>query len=285
MKEEKKVAVIYAAGKGSRFEGLDDNQSKCSLPIYIDKNKKSYITTLTGTINAYLSNGISEFYIVIGHAKESVIADCDRLKRIYGKAIKITYVENSKWDYHGCEYSVNLGLKRAIDGGATEIFLNEGDSLIAPEFISRLVDVPKEYNAVLVRSISMINPSRSVIAESHIGGPVTSFWYDQSHKATSIEEVIPNDILYLVTDFYESGQVWKLKVTDALRDDVDSYISRCETLTTPDTHSGLVTLNLVADRDTFIPVFARDTDGLYNMNTKEDYDSIQKMILSAGNLL
>ena len=268
MDKFKRSAVIYAAGKGTRFEGLPDGMSKCVVQFPLDEKGKSYLTPIISTMNACLSRGIYDFHIVVGYGKESVIAECDRLIRIYGKdKLKISYVENTKWDFHGCEYSVNLGLRSAIKSGASEIYLIEGDSLVSPEFLGRLVDTP--INSMLVRPKDVADPKKSVICYLR-DNIVNGFWYDQDHKADE----------FPVDEFYTSAQVWKLVVSDYLKSIVDEYLDEVEASEIPDKSSGLITLASMAESEGFLPVFIHPTEGVYNINTKEDYERVKSMLLS-----
>lgn len=253
----KKSAVILAAGN-SVFEGLQENISKCVAQLPLEGGQ-GYVTPITATINALLSRGIYDFHIVVGYAKDSVIEDCNRLIRIYGdNKIKLTYVETDKWDKKYIDKSIYLGVTSAVKSGAKEIYILEGDTLVAPEFIGRLIDVPM--NATLIKNSNVFEcRSDEVELLAHeIYGKITSFTLD---KTTDIEGIGDENLYY-------SGHVWKILIS-SVPDKSYNEDDECD----------YYFINNIAYNHGFMPVFVDENEGLYNINTKHDYEKV-KLIFS-----
>lgn len=246
-------AVILAAGKSSRYiKGLDPNTnvadvSKCVCQFPLDKSGKSYLTPLTATMNACMASGIFDFHIVIGSGKSSVIAECDRINRIYGNKVKIRYVEVDPG--YNRNLSIRKGLYSAASNGAQEVYLMNGDTLIAPKFIERMVDVPG--GAILVRSKDFLEEPMEFSISKFNGVPT---------------KIRPNN----EDDKWYCCEVFKLTYDD------------CNKIT-PDYNGneedyGLLN-GILADSDsTYHLVFAHPTDGIYDLNTVDDYKKIQHML-------
>lgn len=276
----KSSVVIYAAGKGSRFKNLPEGYSKCAIHIPLSTTRKNvYITPVTGTMNAFLSRGVSDFHIVVGNCKESVMEEVSKLVDAYVKnygetAVTCKFINNDKWDFHGCEYSVNLGLKSAIESGAEVIYVVEGDTIVAPEIVGRLVDV-EDHNAMLVKS-GKGDPKKSVIGYAGSIEGITKFWYDQSHSAESYPE-------YEGMKPFVSGQIWKILVNKDRKDQsvvsdiVNTYFDNISN-EIPELSAGLVSLEKIASiSEPFFPVYTSD-EGVFNINTEEDLKSFLEFI-------
>lgn len=259
MKMRNEAVVIYAAGKGSRFEGLSDNISKCALQFGINPED----TTITHSIKIFYDKGIRDFYIVIGHAAKSIV---DVLSRIYDEYsdINFNFVENEYWNYHGCEYSVCLGLNKATKRDYNAVYLIEGDLYIKSEYISRIVDVDRTSVLLKNSKLNDVDTSRAVVALGH-NDQVSRFIYDQSHKGLKIDPSV---------FIGESAQVWKF-VGEGTLNKVNKlsseYIEEADQSHEPHLDSGLLLINR---SQPFFPIFIDGNDGWINMNNFSEYQKI-----------
>src|SRR5680860_32206 len=91
------MAVILAAGIGSRLSPLTDNCPKCLLSV-------GGSVILERMIRNCLSCGISQFVLVLGHRADEIKAFVDKTFR----GIRVTYVINERYRETNTGYSLML---------------------------------------------------------------------------------------------------------------------------------------------------------------------------------
>lgn len=245
----KRKAVILAAGVGSRMGPYSKDIPKC----LIDLNGTNAIKHILSCLS---SCGIDESIIVVGYKAEQIIEAVGNC--LYG--MKITYVYNEYYDYHGCEYSLALSGKELKD--ADSVIITEGDLLMPVEYYKTFIGSPYE-NAVAVRDLE-INPQRSVVAVGK-KNIVEEFVYDREHI----------DVFRFINDrtmvIGESMQLWKFS-GESVRELVRFLDRFCSTVSEePDLRNGLFSINLAIKNYPMHPVFINGEKWI-NLNTAEDVE-------------
>lgn len=247
------LALILAAGRGSRLAGLPDGVNKCALSI-------GETSPILHTVRAIRAVGDVRFLVVTGYAADSVRK---ALAPLRGSA-DITYVNNSLFAVHGCNYSLACAAAAGAFNGVKRLLIAEGDSLLPPETIHLLARAQDE-NAVLLRPSSFIIPSRSVIA---IGrkGKVRRFAYDPEHEnAFTVAALAPDEEV-----LGESMQLWTFS-GGALADLTEllcRYAVAAERGGKPVLDSGVYSINKTGA--SLSPVFATAPEEWINLNTEQD---------------
>lgn len=245
----KKKAVILAAGVGSRLEPYSKNTPKCLIDLHGTNALKHILYCLSEC-------DIEETVIVVGYKAEQIQEAMGN--SMFG--MKLTYVYNKHYSYHGCEYSLALSGQELDD--ADSIVVTEGDLLMPLEYYKAITSNPAE-NAVAVRAVE-INPQRSVVAVGR-NNKVEEFVYDREHI----------DVFRFIKDknlvIGESMQLWKFGGKGAkkfveLLDQFSSNISE-----EPDLRNGLISINLAIKDYPMEPVII-DGDSWINLNTAEDVE-------------
>lgn len=222
------LAVILAAGRGSRMEGLGEGMNKCALPI-------QGVPPILHNARAALACGASRIRVVTGYARESVE---NALLPLRGAGV-IGFAHNRLFDACGCNYSLARALADGVAGDAGQLLIVEGDSLLPVSSIRQAVGAGAE-NAVLLRGRDWIHPGRSVVAVGR-DGMVNRFVYDQSHRNTmgGVELSGGEDVLG------ESMQVWFLAGESVARlaGELALYMEEAEQNPSRATHSGVHSLS------------------------------------------
>ncbi|MCL1864044.1 MAG: NTP transferase domain-containing protein [Defluviitaleaceae bacterium] len=251
-----KAAVILCAGVGSRM-GLPPDINKCAAAF-------GGYSAVGHTLSSLLYAGVSNFYIVVGHAEDSVR---NALSNYIGK-IDIKFCINSSYDFHGCNYSLACGVM-AVDDNCTGLIVAEGDSLLHPDSFKQLAEV-KQNAASLIRSPEYINPKRSVVAAGK-NKIIEKYLYDQSHTgilpALDDEESILGESMQL---WYFSGEPLKKLIRN-----LNEYKNLANNSEMPMTESGVYTINNIEFPIT--PVMSKHPDDWLNLNTKKDMESASEL--------
>jgi choline kinase len=130
-------AVILAAGRGTRLEGLGRSRPKGLLEF-------DGTTLLELSLTALGSAGIRETIIVVGHLKDKIV---ERIGYEY-KGLPITYVENEEYASTGSMFSLSK-LKKYLND---DILLLESDLLYEKRALLDLLEYPRE-DAILVSAL------------------------------------------------------------------------------------------------------------------------------------
>lgn len=248
---KKRAVIILAAGTGSRMGYIGAGINKCAVDL-------SGTTPLRHIIKAFHKNGINRFIIVLGYKKQSIINSLNYM----AENIKIEYIYNQYYDFHGCEYSLSCcyNLINFYD----EVFVTEGDLLLDNKNIREIINTKYE-SGVLVRSKENIDRYRSVVAigdcEENI---IMEFVYDQEHRDVYVFIENKDKIIG------ESCQVWKLsgKSLQSLQKNLETYFNSCSN-GKKRLESGLYSINKTVSDNPMKPVFMVNNNWL-NINTYED---------------
>jgi choline kinase len=120
------MAVILAAGIGSRLSPLTDTSAKCLLSV-------GGSVILERMIRNCLSCGLSQFVIVLGHRADEIKQFVDKTFR----GIRVTYVINERYRETNTGYS--LMLASGAIGGA-EFIKFDADVVFDVKILRQLVD-------------------------------------------------------------------------------------------------------------------------------------------------
>lgn len=241
-----RTLVITAAGMSSRFSAsLGHEVLKC---IYADPGRHE---SILGEMLDQSADMYSAVVIVGGHRYMELDAFVKQARRP-----NITLVFNSHFSDYGSNYSLYLGLQKALErASCDEIVFAEGDLVLdAPSFRK----VSLSGLSVLTENRHPIEASRSVAFYRNPRGSIT-YVYDPSHESLAISEPF--------TLIGNSGQVWKFHRLDKLKgileeqtesDFMDSNLNIVQSY-----------LQTLAPDEYEILSFAR----WHNCNTIEDYRS------------
>lgn len=239
-------AVILAAGVGSRMQSNFENIPKC----LVDLNGTNSISHILYCLSQC---GIDEAIIVVGYKAANIRQQIG--ESIYN--IKVTYVYNQYYNYHGCEYSLAVSAK-AIEE-ADKIVITEGDLLMPVEYYKEFIQNKYE-NAVAIRNAE-INPQRSVVA---IGEKlVEKFVYDKEH--IDVFKFIDNKKMIIG----ESMQLWKFG--GECKNELVKLLKKFqESIScTPNLENGLYSINLLLQKYQLNPILIQGNNWI-NLNTIED---------------
>jgi choline kinase len=162
-------AVILAAGRGTRIQGLTQGSPKCLLP-FGDK------TILDFQLDSLLQAGISEVAIVVGHAEREIV---DHVARHHlGKQPWITFISNPEFARTNNIYSLSLAKEWVGDDA---FFCLNADVLFHPgillpalqthDDISIIVDweFREETTKVIIQNDRVVKLSKSVSRQDYSG--------------------------------------------------------------------------------------------------------------------
>lgn len=184
-----KVLIITVAGMSSRFsQSVGKETIKC---LY---HEETMTESLLYTILSQ-SSLFDKFIIVGGHMYEELVKTIrqDFLDFIN----KIIMVENPHYVDYGSGYSLYIGLRKALEIGATDIVFAEGDLYLDGDTYS---SVCTSANSVITVNHEPILANKAVALYFDISEKI-HYIYDTGHKALVIKEPF--------LGIYNSGQVWK----------------------------------------------------------------------------
>ncbi len=122
------IGVILAAGIGKRLMPLTEHIPKTLVKIQEKTILEHIITNLVDC-------GIQEIYVVVGHGKESVVSETDRLSKIFNCDFKI--VENENYLSTNTGYSL-LRVFNCLEK-SNEIVVINGDTVFDQRILEKLV--------------------------------------------------------------------------------------------------------------------------------------------------
>jgi NDP-sugar pyrophosphorylase family protein len=248
-----KKAIILAAGTGSRLSALTGTQPKCLIDL-------GGICSLDYILRCLSENSVNNALIVIGYKSEQIIKHFGSEKY----HVKIDYIFNKFFDYHGCGYS--LALSEIMLNQTDTVIITEADLLIPPGNFSLLINNPYE-NAALIRP-GEINKERSVVALGD-DNLVTEFVYDTTH--TDVFRFIKKKIIG------ESLQLWKFSGA-AAKKFIDALAGfKNEISSEPDLRSGIFSINSVIKDYPMYPVMIQGNEWI-NLNTADDVEMAKKLL-------
>lgn len=250
----KTAAVVLCAGTGSRA-GLPPGVNKCAVSA-------GGIIPVRYQVEGMMDAGIEKITVVTGYASETV----QQALGDYEKAGIVEFVENSRFDWHGCNYSLACGMAGRYASAAERVLVAEGDSLLNRDSVCQIVDTASPA-ASLVRPASYIDFRRSVVAVGNSVGnseKILRYEYDKTHTGHSI--ACGNE-MHIIGD---SMQVWSFSdgPLERLKGLLVEYRREADEGDRPMTHSGIYSINML---ETGIePVFSEHPDDWINLNTQED---------------
>jgi choline kinase len=247
-------AIILAAGLGTRLLPLTQNMQKCLIQV---KDKSLLEVSLLSLSKC----GVKDAVIIVGHY-------ADQVKERIGNSrfgIKMKYIFNPLYNFHGCQYSLSLAEDEFRD---TDVLVMEGDVLLHPKLFSMVLN-SRHKNSVLIDTKKQLDATRSVIILGR-NGIVEKFVFDPSHQ----------NVFALIDDCSkiagESLQVWRFstEASNALADDLRQYKEGLGN--EPDLRTNLYSINRV------IQVYQMryiDSQGLpwVNINTLNDIKEVRAM--------
>lgn len=157
MKYENKrppMAVILAAGIGSRLSPLTDNCPKSLLPV-------GGSVILERMIRNCLSCGMSQFVLVLGHRANEIQQFVDKTFR----GIRVTYVINDRYRETNTGYSLMLAAP-AI--GSSEFIKFDADVVFDTKILRGLVDDERPNVLCIDRNIALADEEVKVIVDDQM---------------------------------------------------------------------------------------------------------------------
>ena len=148
------IAVILAAGIGSRLRPLTDNCPKSLLSV-------GGSAILERMIRNCLSCGISQFVLVLGHK-------ADEIKQFVGKTfkgIRVTYVINERYLTTNTGYSLMLA---APVIGTSEFIKFDADVVFDTQILRQLVDSELPNVLCIDRNIALADEEVKVITDEQM---------------------------------------------------------------------------------------------------------------------
>ena len=148
------VAVILAAGIGSRLSPLTDTCPKSLLSV-------GGSAILERMLRNCLSCGVSQFVIVLGHRADEIRQFVDKAFR----GIRVTYVMNDRYRETNTGYSLMLA-SAAI--GTADFVKFDADVVFDVEILRRLLDSKRANVLCIDRNIALEDEEVKVIADSQM---------------------------------------------------------------------------------------------------------------------
>jgi len=121
----KKIAIILAAGIGSRLKKATAENPKCLLKI----NNK---TILENQIDGYSSIGVDEIVVVTGHMSDKIKEYCKN------RNLKISIIENKDYLTTNNMYSLNIALDYASKKQFETYFISNADCIYEKAIFDKL---------------------------------------------------------------------------------------------------------------------------------------------------
>ena len=128
------VAIVLAAGRGSRMRGLT-SEPKILLPV-------GRQTILERHLRIFVKLGIHTISLVVGYRKGEVI----KAATAFASQLDLSYVWNEDYANKGNGYSLFLGIDKSAIG---PVLIFDGDLVYSEEILRRFVDA-EWANAMLV---------------------------------------------------------------------------------------------------------------------------------------
>lgn len=148
------MAVILAAGIGSRLSPLTDNCPKSLLLV-------GGSVILERMIRNCLSCGISQFVLVLGHRADEIKKFVDKTFR----GIRVTYVINDRYRDTNTGYSLMLA---GVAVGTAEFIKFDADVVFDVKILRQLLDSDHENVLCIDQGIALEDEEVKVIANGHM---------------------------------------------------------------------------------------------------------------------
>lgn len=148
------MAVILAAGIGSRLSPLTDKSAKCLLSV-----GGSFI--LERMIRNCLSCGVSQFVLVLGHRADEIRQFVDKTFR----GIRVTYVINDRYRDTNTGYSLMLASSVV---GTAEFIKFDADVVFDTKILRELVDSHLPNVLCIDRNIALADEEVKVITDDQM---------------------------------------------------------------------------------------------------------------------
>ena len=145
------MAVILAAGIGSRLSPLTDKSAKCLLSV-------GGSVILERMIRNCLSCGVSQFVLVLGHRADEVKQFVDKTFR----GIRVTYVINDRYRDTNTGYSLMLASSVV---GTAEFIKFDADVVFETKILRALVDSDLPNVLCIDRNIALADEEVKVITD------------------------------------------------------------------------------------------------------------------------
>ncbi len=142
---EMMISVILSAGMGTRLMPLTKEIPKTLLEI-------NSTTLLERMIRNCIREGISKFIVIVGYNMDKVVDLCPKIAEKYGVEIKTMANE----DYEVTNTSVSTFIaSRYIEKNPEDFILINGDNVVDPEIISRIVKCKN--SAMIIDNYKQLN--------------------------------------------------------------------------------------------------------------------------------
>jgi choline kinase len=192
----KNILIITVAGTSSRFsKSIGQDVLKC---IYREKNNPSILNIIL----EYSKTLFDKIIIVGGYKFENL----EQYINIHYNTPNVQLIYNEHYADYGSNYSLYLGIEKALQDGECSIVFAEGDLIVDKK---SYLDVCNSIQSAVTATKDFISADKSVAFYKNMDGFVR-YIYDARHEYLSIGE----KFLFLAN----SGQIWKFTDINILRD-------------------------------------------------------------------
>jgi len=129
------IAIILAAGTGTRLRPLTENIPKALLKI-------NNVTLLERFVKMFVDNNVNKFIFLVGHHQEKVKEFSKELSKKYG--VEIKNIQNEKYDTTNTSCSTYLASKDIDD----DFVLVNGDNVLDSKIIKDIVN--SSYSSMVI---------------------------------------------------------------------------------------------------------------------------------------
>lgn len=243
--------IVTVAGTATRFN-RDTQEETLKCLYYIGSPKNCLLYQIFDK-----ARDVDEFIVVGGFLYEKL---CDFIKTDCPEfAAKITTVYNPLFEEFGSGYSLIKGVE-SISGNSDEVVFVEGDLFFDNGEFARVLNSEKD---VITVNHELIDARKSVVLYETEDGRF-KYLYDTNHKTLIINESF--------LAIYNSGQIWKFKSVDGLKNAIANLTSK-----------QIQGTNLEIIQSYFGNMIRSDVEIVpmtvwYNCNTVADYKKVHSII-------
>lgn len=178
----KRIAIILAAGMGTRLKPLTLTCHKCMTKV-------NGTPIIYNALNCLQNIGVREVELVVGYLADEIN---HVLGNSYG-AVKLNYVLNDIYSKTNTSYSLKLGLEKAENYDS--LFILEGDVFFSQDLLMRIaadqhenVTLLEKYNCALDGTFVEIDKTSHVIDWTHKSMREAGYTLEDKYKTINIHK-------------------------------------------------------------------------------------------------
>lgn len=210
--------VVLAAGQGTRMENKAIH--KCLTPIKGQPFVTRMLEKVTAAIESKPSGFVSEIIFVVGHKHDMVNYEVSKWAK--GQNLKVTFVYNSEYAYHGSGYSLSMigpFLNERMGMGVEDMLILEADCMLPTQVYSDMIGNGVESRGLVGPNVNKFKSVVACTGRFEEEERITFYGYDRDHK--DVFATVPQTHRILG----ESLQAWYI-----CQDDFLTYVDLCQKL-------------------------------------------------------